>query len=88
MAALAQLSNECHQSIKVHIVNSLERIDYSNSLQLNISTTAIALRSRLTELRIPGGTTEMETRDIFGREAMQVSTLVSVELITTVLKLL
>ncbi len=77
MKALAELSTECHQSIKVNLppVDELIlKISWSVYSKWNYfkiydcSTIAISLHWSWITSFIPGGTTEMEIRNISGPE--------------------
>jgi hypothetical protein len=80
MVALAQLSSECHQSIKVSLALKSQWI--MNKLCQSFSTTAITPLSNSTTSHMPGGTIEMETQNTFGLVAAQMSTPVNVESMT------
>ncbi len=80
MAALAKLSSECHQSIKVTLALKSQWI--MNKLCQSFSTTATTPLSNSTKSHTPGGTIEMETQNTFGLVAAQMPTPVNVESIT------
>ncbi len=80
MVALALLSSECHQSIKVNLALKSQWI--MNKLCQFFSTTAITPLSNSTTSHTPGGTIEMEMQNTFGPAVTQMSTPVNVESIT------
>jgi hypothetical protein len=79
MAALSQLSNECHQSVRVSL--ALKSQWTMNKLCQFFSTTATTPLSNSTKSHMPGGMIEMETQNTFGLVVTQMSTPVNVELI-------
>ena len=80
MAALAQLSTECHQSIKVNLALKSQWI--MNKLCQFFSMTATTPLSNSTKSHMPGGTIETETQNTFGLVVTQMSTPANVESIT------
>jgi hypothetical protein len=80
MAALAQLSTECHQSIKVNLALKSQWI--MNKLCQFFSMTATTPLSNSTKLHMPGGMIEMETQNTFGPVVTQMPTPANVESIT------
>ncbi len=70
MKALAELSSECHQSIKVTFFFKFKILDLINIL--NYSSMSVTCRRLNTADKCsPGGTTETETRNISGPEITQ-----------------
>ena len=68
--SLAELSAECHQAIKVRVISQLNLNEYHNDFVFFSSMIVITPLFNLTNLT-PGGTIEMEMRNISGPEIIR-----------------